>query len=140
MSTQLEFVQKKVRDLASLIDAPRYLSTVFFSSPQNGKPHVEFHGSEFHYVTEERGTVFQVRKTNSLDTLMFWMFTSITSQMAWDFVSKNRISDHDPRRDVFSRQIWLISQISKDWGAILEDEIQEILAINPYRDGIVRQT
>ena len=134
MTTQFDIIQKKVWDLALRIDAPMSLTAVFFSSPQNGKPHVEIHGDEFHYVFAERGTVFGVDKTHNLNTLLYWIFSSITSQMAQEYALHHRKYGQDTRRILFARQLDLMAKLSEHWHVKLQKEISTTLEKNPYVD------
>jgi hypothetical protein len=134
MDISIGSIQDTVWELASRIDAPKSLTTVFSKSPQDGRPHVEVHGEEIWLVTAERGSVFSEKKTESLDTLLYWLFRSITSQMAQKYELQHRNEQQDPRRIMFSKQMELMRSLSSNWHEILKEEVENILSTNPYLD------
>lgn len=134
MDISVGSIQDKVWELASRIDAPKSLTTVFSKSPQDGRPHVEIHGDEIWLVTAERGSVFSEKKTESSDLLLYWLFRSITSQMAQEYELQHRNEQQDPRRIMFSKQMELMRSLSSSWHEILKGEVENILSTNPYLD------
>ncbi len=134
MDITVRSIQDIVWELATRIDAPKTLTTVFSKSPQDGRPHVEIQGDEIWLVTVERGAVFLVKKTESLDILLYWLFRSITSQMAQEYELRHRNKQQDPRRIMFSKQMELMRSLSSNWHETLKEEVESILSTNPYLD------
>lgn len=134
MGVSIDNIQQEVWELASKINAPKSLTTVFAASPQDGRPHIEIHKDKFQIVVEERGSVLSAKKTDNLDTLLFWIFRSITSQMAQEYELQHRVEHQDSRKIMFSKQLELMMTLSSKWHNLLMDEIEAILAANPYLD------
>jgi hypothetical protein len=134
LTDTIRSIQNRINELASKIHAPHSLTTIFSSSPQDGRPHVELQGGEYRLVFEERGNVFSVKKTRELDTLLYWIFCSITSKMSQEFELHHRNLTQDPRRIIFAKQLELMKKISQDWHCLLKGEIDELLSENPYHD------
>lgn len=134
MSTSIESIQEKVWELASIVGAPKSITTIFSSSPQDGRPHVKIQNNEFTLVHEEHGYVFSKKTTQDLNLLLYWIFRSVTSQMAQEFELKHRNERQDSRRIMFSKQLELMKKISVDWHSCLTGEIERILLENPYID------
>ena len=134
MGVSINSIQQQVWKLASKINAPKSLTTVFATSPQDGRPHVEIHKDEFRLVTMERGALFSEKVTEDLDILLYWIFRSITSRIAQDYELKHRVEHQDSRRIMFSKQLKLMSKLSSSWHNRMRDEIDAILVANPYVD------
>lgn len=134
MVISIDLIQNKVWEIATNIDAPKSLTTIFSTSPQDGRPHIEINGGEFLLIFEERGFIFSVKKTNNLDIIMYWLFCSITFRMAQDYELQHRDEHNDARKVIFSKQLELMRRISVDWCRLLNDEIKAILIENPYLD------
>ncbi|WP_187262847.1 Imm63 family immunity protein [Pontibacter beigongshangensis] len=71
-----------VESLARKINAPDYVLPTYIKSEGFARPHIEKHGSEYHWVVVERGQEFERRKTTDLKELLFWIFDSVTFAMA----------------------------------------------------------
>ena len=136
MSNKINDVQNEVSTLGQKINAPKSLVAIPSVSPQNGKPHVEVINGEYRYVTEERGVVFEEKKTACLDELLYWIFEVVTAQMAQDYEYANRESNQDSRRVIFNKQLELLGVLSPKWRLWKEQEMERILARNPFVDKI----
>lgn len=134
MEATIDSIQGRVWELASKIEAPRSLTTVFSVSPQDGRPHVEVIGDEFLLVSEERGLVSHKKGTKSIDELLYWIFLSITSKMAQEYELHHRDEDRDSRRIMFDRQLELMEILSSEWCCLLKAEIESTLTASPYLD------
>ncbi|WP_417813918.1 Imm63 family immunity protein [Thalassospira alkalitolerans] len=133
METSLKEIQLLVFHLGDKIDAP-YASTIIFdSSPQNGRPHLEIKGDEFHYICEERGLIIHDNKTNNIDELLYWIFQNISFEMALDYEFKNRKKGQDTRKILFSKQLEILQKISEKWKLKRQEEINGILKFNPFK-------
>ncbi|PKR57772.1 Imm63 family immunity protein [Thalassospira lohafexi] len=133
MGTSIKEIQLLVFQLGDKIDAPHNSTRIFDSSPQNGKPHLEIKGEEFHYICEERGLVICKNKTNNIDELLYWIFQDISFEMALDYEYKNRIKNQDSRIILFSKQLEILQKISEKWKLKRQHEINEILKFNPFK-------
>ena len=134
MGVSINSIQQQVWEMASKINAPKSLTTVFAASPQDGRPHVEIHKDEFHLITEERGAFFSENVTENLDILLYWIFRSITLQMAQEYELQHRVEHQDSRKIMFLKQLELMFKLSPTWHNQLKDEIEAILFANPYVD------
>lgn len=104
-------------------------------SPQHdGSPHVECIGGEFHYVVTERGSEFERRKTSDAEELLFWLISDLTWAMAVDWEVQHRIRGEDFRRELFRKDIELMSQVSQDWARQKREKYQKILGEHPFDD------
>lgn len=134
MTSQINDIKNKVITLGQRINAPNSLVVISNISPQNGKPHVEITNGEYRYVTEERGVVFDEKRTACLDELFYWIFRDVTAQMAQDYECENRKNDQDFRRIMFDKQLELLGGLSAKWRLWRKQEIEETLARNPFVD------
>ena len=140
-----EILKSKFLDLLAKIPAKDYVGTrrsakyyadwLKFTRTDIGHPHIEidFNG-KYHYVVTERGNVLKCRTTRDIDELMYWIFSSITFDIAVGFELKNRLPDKDSRRLMFDEQLRLMGLLSLEWRNRLAKEIQSILSKHPYDD------
>lgn len=118
--------------LAERLDgACRYLPT-FGQSRQDGTPHIEV-GDAYFFVTCERGSEFERRRTTDIDELLFWVFSTVTFSMSSDWEVRNRLAGEDSRRQLFAKQIQLLANLSADWAEREDAEHGRILAEYPFR-------
>lgn len=100
----------------------------------DGSPHVEAVGDEFHFVTTERGLELDRERYASAEELLYAAVGLDTFFLGVDFEFRNRVPDRDCRRLIFAKQIELLEAIDPDWAARKEREIAEILSGNPFVD------
>ena len=90
--TRLSFgeIKKKVNELAKKINAPTDLLPTYGYSRDFAYPHIEVDNTGLlHYVIIERGQELDRKTTDKLDTLLYWIFASVTFSMARDYDLKN---------------------------------------------------
>ncbi|MGV8959520.1 MAG: Imm63 family immunity protein [Stenotrophomonas sp.] len=131
-------LQERYAQLCGLLapHKPRYSSqsTVHTSARDDGSAHVEFVDKKFNYVITERGSELKRKIAQSEDELLFWLMDDVTTGIALEFESKNRIPGEDFRRQYFSKNIELLTRLSSDWALRKASEYQKILGQHPYRD------
>lgn len=120
-------IEKRVKDLAKLIDASKHLLPTYGFSEQSGLPHIETTGDIYHYVVCERGSEFKRKTTKDVKELLFWIFDSVTFSMACDLELKNRRNYEDFRIQLFQIQEDLISKIDNDYAMTLKSEHDKLL-------------
>jgi len=126
-------LQATIQSLAQKIEAPA-TTLPAFSSVDN-HPYVEIDGSgQLYFMFKERGEEKERKVTSDPDTLLYWVFSSITFSMALDHSRKNKIKGQDNRRISFKKQIELLTTLNNAWGATRQTEQQEILRTNPFDD------
>lgn len=129
----LTMIEQQVRKLAEKIGALTSYLPTFGQSEHTGKPHVEFDDAYF-FVVCERGTEFKRRRTDDLDELLFWVFSSVTFSMAADWEVGHRFEGEDTRRQLFARQVQLLAALSPDWAAREAVGHRQILDQHPFQD------
>lgn len=85
-------------------------------------------------IGTDRGIVTVRKKTNSLNELMFWVFSDFAYSKGWEYELKHRHPTDDSRRIVFPKALDFIEKISPEWRGRLKAEQEEILRNNPFRD------
>src|SRR5690349_10222519 len=88
----LRQIRSEVERLAKLIGAtsdnlPTYGRE---SSRDFGYPHVEIDQKLYHYVVIERGEVVTRKSSALLEDLLYWIFESATSNMAFSYELEHR--------------------------------------------------
>jgi len=112
-------------------DLPSYGVTRDF-----GYPHVEVKGSTYCWVVVERGREIRRKETRDFEEFLYWVFANVTSTLATEYASKNRIKDQDFRRVLFAKQVELLEKLSPSWAQARESEIADILQRRPYNDSM----
>jgi hypothetical protein len=130
----LREIEADVATLALRIGASKRDLPTYGASRDFGYPYVEVNGSLYHYVVVERGQELERRTSAKYDDLLYWIFESVTHNLAFSYELKNRIEDQDCRRIAFPKQIDLMKRISSEMGERLETGIAEILRGAPYDD------
>ncbi|MES9964918.1 MAG: Imm63 family immunity protein [Candidatus Sedimenticola sp. 20ELBAFRAG] len=130
---EIEAAFQKYASKLGLKEADEYLS---FDRLDDGSPHVEIvNDKELHYVVTERGNELERRKTDSVDQLMYWLFSGIVFSIALDYELNNRHPTNDFRRLLFAKEFELLETLNPQWRVYKEKEIVDILQKNPYKDG-----
>jgi hypothetical protein len=127
-------IEAEVSRLAVLIGASDKDLPTYGLSRDGGCPHIEIDRKCYHYVVVERGEELERRSTGDFDELLYWVFSSVTSSMAFSYEVKNRVKDQDCRRIAFPKQLELLNRISEKMGVRGAAEIEDILRRHPYDD------
>jgi len=107
----------------------------FFTTPQHdGSPHIECIGGEFHYVVTERGSEYERRRTSDPEEVVFWLVSDLTWAMALEWEVQHRIEGEDCRRQMFRKDIDLMSTVSEVWSARKRQKYEQILSEHPFDD------
>lgn len=126
-------LEREVDRLAARIEAPGSALPTFGATRDNARPHVESDG-RYHWVVVERGEELERRSSASLDELLYWVFASITWDMASEFATRNRDESEDFRRRLFAHQIELLGRLEPGWVVRRQAELDRTLAENPFVD------
>ncbi|OAI55586.1 hypothetical protein AYO49_05365 [Verrucomicrobiaceae bacterium SCGC AG-212-N21] len=120
--------------IARELDAPD--KHVWFSTKaqHDGSPHVECVGGEFHYVYTDRGCELERRTTAESEELLFWLVSDLTWAMASEWERTHRIAGEDSRRQLFRKDIELISQVSEEWARRKRDKYEKALREHTFCD------
>ena len=124
----LATVKNRYYKIARILKAPsKHIR--FATTPQHdGSPHVEHEGIELHYVVTERGSEFERRKTKDTNELLFWIVSDLTWAMASDWELANRIEAEDFRRQLFRKDVELMSLIDKEWADRKRTKYENLLS------------
>ncbi len=125
-------IQNKVYEIGARINAPIDYLRLQNHSNGDGTPHIKVSGQFYEYIIEERGCIFESRKTDDLNLVLYWIMSDAIFKMASEYELSNRDAKSDFRRMLFTKEIELFSKIDKDWAQKKADEINAILANNPY--------
>lgn len=83
----------------------------------------------YHYVVNERGQEHERSIFQTLDSLLFHVFSNIAFEMAVKYELENRIENQDCRIIIFKKQEDLIASINIKWGVtIRKDNIKRGLS------------
>ncbi len=102
----------------------------------NGDDAVSVYITQSGYRLEysERGRRDLIIETEELDTLLYYIFRYITSDMAGAYELNNRDPTKDSRRIRFAKQIELLTILSSDWAERERQDHSGILANHPFDD------
>jgi hypothetical protein len=128
-------IKSEVDRRAALIGAAGHHSLPTYGHTEDGaRPHIEVDSRAYHYVVVERGQELSRFTTHDVDELLYRIFQSVTSDLAFTYELAHRVEAQDCRRLAFQRQVELLSQLSPSWGERDADEHQRILRTHPFDD------
>jgi hypothetical protein len=130
----LDELRSIIEVLAERIHAPKDSLPTYVHPREGAYPCIEIIDQGYHYFAMERGQLMIDRFTEDEDELLYWVFRSITFEIALDYEHKHRRPFVDFRRLMFAKNIELFGVLSKDWENRYRAEIVEILRKNPYED------
>jgi hypothetical protein len=131
----LDEVRALVEQLSAQIGATADLGPTYGASDHNGRPHIEVDPRHYHFVVCERGEEYERGTTASLDEVLFWIFETITFQMACRFEGTHRKPGQDPRRIMFANQLGLLATLDETWAKRESQTLTETLAKHPFTSG-----
>ena len=132
-------IRQQIRAYGAMIDAPPQMLTVFDQPQGDGTPFVVVEEDGYRYIIEERGMIFEERKTKDANLLMYWLMSSVIFNMACCYELANRESKRDPRRIIFAKELELFEIINKSWRQLKKSELDEILKNNPFDDEVMKR-
>ena len=133
-ATTLEEIRKAIARVARRVGASASQLPTYGHSDQSGRPHLELQSGTWSYVVCERGSEFERRETRDPKELLYWVFKSVTHQMAFDFELQNRTGNRDSRRIAFARQLELLGSLDDGWAARELEHQRAVLTEHPYDD------
>lgn len=126
----LERIKAEIDRLAATISAPPHSLPTYGHTKDFAHPHIEFDGSQYHYVVVERGNEFE-RVRGDSDAVLYLVFRGITHGMA----SKAAASKDRFRERLFAHQLELLGRLDEDWRNRCAAEIDDILKRAPLING-----
>jgi hypothetical protein len=133
-ATTLDGLRKAIHRIAAIISAPKDLFPSYGTSRDFAHPHIEVDQKGYHYVIVERGHEFERRTTQDPNELLFWIFDSITTNMALAFELNHRVEGQDFRRVYFKKQLELLGALDSTWQERVAEEQKVILARSPFNE------
>lgn len=114
---------------------PREIPYLFFTSGDNGTPHIEYtENGKFYIVATERGNELERQEANDMEELMYLVFKELAEGYGVGYEFRNRRHGEDSRRLYFETSVRELRNISSEWADRLSREFDEVLAEHPYRD------
>src|SRR5258707_252458 len=132
----LRSINDRYHVIAQQLAAPAKFVRFATTAQHDGSAHIEFIGGEFHYVVTERGSEHERRKTSDAEELLFWLVSDLTWEMAVEWEVRHRIQGEDFRRQLFRKDIQLMSSVSEDWARRKKEKYKKILREYPFDDGM----
>ena len=127
-------IEAEVSRLAATVGASGYVLPTFGHSQDGARPHIEADSRGYHYVVVERGQELRRDTTRDLNELLYHVFESVTFTLACDYERTHRIAGEDFRRQLFARQVELLSSLSQTWAERELRDHQKILQQHPFND------
>lgn len=134
MDVKTEDIQAEVWRIGAKIYAPASLLIVRDGPSADGAPYVDTSHGRLAFVSSERGIEIFRKYAGTVEDLLYFFFRDVTEQMGVKYELDNRVGGQDSRRVYFSRWIFLLDQISAEWGDRARREVQEVLVAAPYND------
>ena len=131
-----EQIRAETDRLRALIGAPDNVCPLLSSSFGDGSPFLRIVADGYIYANEERGHVYNERKTQDLDELLYWIMKDITFSMAVDYEVANRVLHADFRRLLFAKDLELLGSLKPEWRERKQREYDAVLAQYPFNDEI----
>lgn len=127
-------VESELHRLAEFIEAqPNQFPTI--DNSKEAWPNISFSSnSTVYYEAHGWGEKVFSFPAFDLEHLMFMVFKDITFLMATEYERRNRNSNEDFRRQLFSKQIELMRTLDAEWASRTQREIEEILRAVPSDD------
>lgn len=138
MTFELEGLQKAYDHVCQRIEATAHAYTFSIERRDDGSPHVEYSGGEFHYVVTERGLELDRRSTADPDEILYWMIRDLTFWMGAAYEFKHRIEGQDARRIIFAHWLELMMRADPQMARRLRLHIDGILDRHPFIDPAAR--
>ncbi|MBB2750050.1 UNVERIFIED_ORG: hypothetical protein GGI57_000723 [Rhizobium aethiopicum] len=130
-------IETRFLDIAGKISLPAAKAIVQFHGDGMASPFIDIKDSgEMFYVIEERGVELERKRCLSIDDVLYFLFSSITHDMASAYAATHKKQGVDFRRVMFQEQVRLLELASKEWRLKRELEISEVLRKAPYNDGM----
>ena len=131
-----EQIRAETDRLRALIGAPADLCPLSPAMRGDGSPFLRVVADGYIYANEERGHVYNERKTQDLDELLYWIMKNITFSMAVDYEVANRVPKTDFRRMLFAKDLELLGSLKPEWRERKQREYDAVLAQYPFNDEI----
>lgn len=109
-------IEELVARLAQVIEAPATLLPLYGRSDGFARPHVEVVDAQYHFIIEENGKELERRSTAEVDRLLYYIFDSITAQMAAIHAGSYTSPSHDFEKIKFEQQLFLLEKLNPSWG------------------------
>jgi hypothetical protein len=127
-------IASTVTAMAHNIGADRAALPAFGSAASDGSPFIEVDAQQYHFVVEERGEEVVRQSSSDFNELLYWIFESVTHNLAFAHELAHRVDHQDSRRMGFAKQLALLGRINAGMATRRAKEIADILAVAPYVD------
>ena len=127
-------IEETVTAMAQRINAPAWAVPTFHFSEQLGRPHIEASALGYSYVIAERGEEYSRQHTTNFRELLYWIFKSVSFEMACQWELQNRKKQEDFRRQLFAKQIQIMKEVDEEFAVKLQAENEAILTYAPFND------
>ncbi|HRI02484.1 MAG TPA: Imm63 family immunity protein [Pyrinomonadaceae bacterium] len=134
MNDELALLESEYDALCQRVKPCASKYTLLTERQDNGSPHVEFSGGEYHYIVTERGLDLESRSTADRSEILYWMVYDLTFWMGVAYEFKNRIDGPDVRRVIFDHWLDLMKKADLAFADRLKVHIAETLDKNPFID------
>lgn len=123
-------VEQIVLALGRLLVAPAHLLPTFGHNEDYARPEIRVSAHGYHWVIVERGQEIDHQVFQSLEELLFEIFSSITFSMACDYEVRHRVAAQDFRIVLFDKQVALLAQVDAGFAARCRDKANVYLRKN----------
>lgn len=135
INDKMNILESEFQKICEKIGVDQSKWKIHFRAMDMGYPHIEFGNDGYlFYIITERGKELSRRKTKSIDEIMYWMFSDITSSMSYEYEMNNRNINFDSRKISFDKKIELLSRYSLDWANREKIKQNKILEVSPFRE------
>lgn len=118
-------VRRLVEAKAAAIGATPHDLPSYGTSTQDGRPHIEVGGGEFHYVSCERGHEYERTTVPELNEILYIVLKNVAWSVAGRWEREHRTADGDVREAMTHRWIVLLATLDLAWGRRLANEIRQ---------------
>ncbi len=130
----LEEIRNVIEELAAIIGASGQELPTYGYSQGDARPHLELDESRYHYVISERGNEYIRVSSKDLDEILYRVFDFATAELGRKYQMQHFRYGQDPRKQIFAKQLELLSMLSEDWAARTKENQQEQIKKLPFDD------
>ena len=127
-------LSKLVSDFSAFCAELGEVRTLHTHPMNDGGAHADFFDDKFHYIGTERGVEIYHRETSDQREALYWFLSDVVGDLAIAYARKNVRPGVDFRRELFDKEIELMSRLDTNWGVRKKLEVQDILRASPYVD------
>lgn len=113
------------------------MSQIRFCKGNDNSPegtYIYFQNGRYHYIFTEKGRIRVHEELSSVSDVLWKVLNIVLDDISIDYAMKNREEGKDFRRPLFKKEIELFSKFGDEFEKRKINEINEILAENPFYD------